>query len=115
MKYGTCQECQQPNTNTAWCRSCSSNHFQDSFPSWDSGNNYINEFIRNAQLNATNDGAVIEWIPYHRFTDIVYRAKGGFGTIYWATWLDRPIRYWYHREKQWVRYGPTSVALKTLN
>ncbi|EXX50600.1 uncharacterized protein OCT59_006006 [Rhizophagus irregularis] len=30
----------------------------------------------------------MEWIPYSQFTDIKEIAKGGFGIIYQATWLD---------------------------
>ena len=30
----------------------------------------------------------MEWIPYSQFTNIKEIAKGGFGIIYQATWLD---------------------------
>jgi hypothetical protein len=39
------------------------------------------------------------WIPYNKFTNVVYIDKGGFGTIYKATWL----------------YNNKEVVFKSLN
>ena len=36
-----------------------------------------------------------EWIPFERFTNVEYLAKGDFGSIYKASWLDSPIKYPY--------------------
>jgi hypothetical protein len=30
----------------------------------------------------------LKWIPYDKFKNIEYLDKGGFGTIYKATWLE---------------------------
>ncbi|PKC09516.1 kinase-like protein [Rhizophagus irregularis] len=34
---------------------------------------------------------LLEWIPYSQFTDVKEIARGGFGIIYQATWLNDPI------------------------
>ncbi|GES99199.1 kinase-like domain-containing protein [Rhizophagus clarus] len=31
----------------------------------------------------------LKWIPYNKFKNVEYLDKGGFGTIYKATWLDK--------------------------
>jgi len=33
----------------------------------------------------------MEWIPYSQFTNVKEIARGGFGIIYQATWLDGSI------------------------
>jgi hypothetical protein len=113
-EHGLCKECSQPNTGSLWCRSCNSKHFQQDFNKWTSGNKEIDEFIQSFQLNATCEEEVLEWIPYEKFEDIKYLAKGGFGTVYKATWNDGHIYYWNTDQNKWHRYG-IYVALKCLN
>ncbi|GBC02509.1 hypothetical protein RclHR1_04660002 [Rhizophagus clarus] len=36
---------------------------------------------------------MMEWIPYSQFTNVEEIAKGGFGIIYLATWLDGSIEH----------------------
>ncbi|GES81738.1 kinase-like domain-containing protein [Rhizophagus clarus] len=44
-------------------------------------------------FNSINQDAktLIEWVPYSQFTNIKEIAKGGFGIIYTATWLEGSI------------------------
>ncbi|GET64834.1 kinase-like domain-containing protein [Rhizophagus irregularis DAOM 181602=DAOM 197198] len=50
----------------------------------------------------------LEWIPYDRFYDIKYIAKGGFGKVYKAKWDDH--------NQNWIRKDQNMVvALKSLN
>ncbi|RIA89043.1 hypothetical protein C1645_825406 [Glomus cerebriforme] len=63
--YGLCNECKQPNTGDEWCQSCSAKHFQQNFKNW------------------------TKWIEYDKFENIEYITKGGFGTIYKASWKDK--------------------------
>ena len=57
-----------------------------------------------------------EWIPYDRFYDIEYIAKGGFGKVYRAIWIDGYIQNWDNKNQNWKRYNSNmSVALKSLN
>ncbi|GBC33909.2 kinase-like domain-containing protein [Rhizophagus irregularis DAOM 181602=DAOM 197198] len=47
--YGICKECEQENTGYQWC------------------------------ITSINHYRVLKWIPYNKFYDIEYTAKGGFG------------------------------------
>jgi hypothetical protein len=121
-KYGLCGECSQPNTGNGkynplpWCQFCNSKHFQQGFNKWTSGNKEIDEFIQKFQLNATRFEEVLEWIPYEKFTDIEYLAKGGFGTVYKAKWIDRYIKYWNIDQNTWKRsFMGDMIVLKCLN
>ena len=115
-KHGLCEECSQPNTGWIWCQSCISKHFQCDFNKWTSSNKEIDEFIQKFQLNATCYEEVLEWIPYEKFENIEYLAKGGFGTVYKAKWVDGHIWYWDIRRNTWQRtFYSRDVALKYLN
>ena len=117
-EYGLCKECSQPNTgyyDDGWCQSCNSKHFQQDFNKWTSGNKEIDEFIQKFQLNATHYEEVLEWIPYEKFSDIEYLAKGGFGTVHKAKWIDGYIYYWGIEQNKWIRLDNTDIVLKFLN
>ncbi|RHZ84213.1 hypothetical protein Glove_84g32 [Diversispora epigaea] len=80
-----CPECNQKwNEYSLWCKPCNSKNFQNDFNNWTSGNDKIDKFIQDAQLNANNYLSVIEWISYDRFKDFKQIGKGGFGTIHYA-------------------------------
>src|SRR5437763_11027256 len=82
------------------------------FEKWSSGNVYIDKFIQDIQLSA-NYYCVLEWIPYD---SIEYIAKGGFGKVYKANWIDGWIYKWNNKNKNWVRRESNMfVALKSLN
>ena len=113
-EYGLCPECNKPNTWYRWCNQCNAKRFQQDFPNWTSGNNYIDNFIQESQLNAQSFTHVLEWIPYNRLTNIKYLAKGGFSTVYNAIWLDGRID-WDYDKKQWSRWSNDKVVIKSLN
>ncbi|RIA93803.1 kinase-like domain-containing protein [Glomus cerebriforme] len=56
----------------------------------------INKFFEPSYIlkyvNTEKVESIIRWIPYFQFTDVVKIAKGGFGTIYRATWSNRSNR-----------------------
>ena len=114
-KYGLCKECSQPNTGQNWCQSCNSKHFQCDFNKWTSGNKEIDEFIQKFQLNATRYEEVLEWVPYEKFSDIEYVAKGGFGTVHKAKWIDGHIMNWNIGQNKWNRVKNEKIVLKSLN
>ena len=114
--YGICEECNQPNTGYKWCNSCNAKRFQQNFENWTSGNDNIDKFIQQTQLSAAWYNKVIEWIPYDRFCNIEYIAKGGFGKVYKANWVDGQIEKWDNKIQNWKRLEPNKlVALKSLN
>ena len=115
-RYGLCKECNQENTGGFWCKTCNAKHFQQNFEKWSSGNVDIDKFIQDTQLSANKSKKVLEWVPYDRFYDIEYIAKGGFGKVYRAIWIDGLIDYWDIKNQNWKRYNPNKfVALKSLN
>ncbi|PKY63193.1 kinase-like protein, partial [Rhizophagus irregularis] len=87
---------------------------------WTSGNNDIDKFIQETQLSehASNIRIrnALEWVPYDRFYDIKYIAKGGFGKVYRANWIDGYLVNWDDENKNWMRYNQNMfVALKSLD
>ena len=104
QKYGLCPECNQPNTDDNWCKECYSKKFQQNFGNWTSGNEHIDKFIQDAQLNARNRFELLEWIPYNRLRNIKFLTKGGFSTVYKALWLDDCIKKWDYEKKDWKRH-----------
>lgn len=111
----TCKKCKTLNNTDYWCKKCNAHRFEKKFIEWTSGNKAIDEFIRNSQLNASNDYNVLEWIPYEKFKKIKYLDKGGFGSVYKATWTDGRILEWNDQIQQWKRKGKMKVALKILH
>ncbi|KLL04571.1 MAG: hypothetical protein MRERV_17c006 [Mycoplasmataceae bacterium RV_VA103A] len=112
--FGTCYECNQPNTSYEWCQSCNAKHFQQDFGKWTSGNSQIDKFIQKCQSEATSAWNILEWIPYEKFKNIEHIADGGFGKVYKAEWEGGSISRWDNEKKEWKRYKNT-VALKTLS
>ena len=117
--FKICEECNQECKNTSnkenWCQPCYSKHLQNDFEKWTSGNIDIDKFIQKTQLVANISDRVIEWIPYHKLKHIKYIAKGEFGSVYSAFWLDGKIDKWNINNQQWDRLGYQRVALKILN
>ena len=88
---------------------------EQNFDKWTSGNEFIDRFIQETQLNAENNHQILEWIPYDRLENVKYLDKGGFSTIYEAVWLDGPIKKWNDDEEKWIRGNNEKVALKNLD
>ncbi|RHZ74203.1 hypothetical protein Glove_227g125 [Diversispora epigaea] len=110
-----CKECNQENYGW-WCKPCHSKHFQNDFNNWTSGNDKIDKFIQDAQLNANYSDELIEWIPFDRFKDVKQIGKGGFGTIHYARWIDGCIKEWDIENQQWKRWDKNKeVALKKFD
>ncbi|CAG8636513.1 18510_t:CDS:2, partial [Acaulospora morrowiae] len=80
-EYGGCKQCKRHNTAFTWCRSC--DHFKTT-QVWTSGNNDIDNYIKEIQLKATDYEDVIEWIPFNRLFE--FRNIGG--AEFQALWLD---------------------------
>ncbi|PKC57919.1 kinase-like protein [Rhizophagus irregularis] len=98
---------------------CLAMHFHQNFVNWTSSNDDIDKFIQNIQLSIHSDYEVskaLEWIPYNRFYNIKYIAKGGFGKIYRANWYDGYMQHWDYEKCKWSRQDQNKfVALKSLD
>ncbi|RHZ85058.1 hypothetical protein Glove_71g72 [Diversispora epigaea] len=118
MSSCTCPECNLEYSKYNWCKPCNSKRFQNDFNNWTSGNDKIDKFIQDAQLNADINWEAIEWISYDRFKDVKQIGKGGFGTIHYARWNGGPIKEWDIENQQWKRYqyeDGVKVALKKFD
>src|SRR5947207_99418 len=62
-----------------------------------------------------NYNELLEWIPYNKFKNFKYIAKGDFAKVYSATWIDGQIKKWNLLSNNWERNGYTKIALKLLN
>jgi hypothetical protein len=96
---------------------CNAMYFQQYFGNWTSGNSDIDKFIQDIQLSVHGTVKdVLEWIPYNRFYNITYIAKGGFGKVYRANWIDGYIYKWNDYNQYWERRNKHMfVALKSLD
>ncbi|EXX53855.1 kinase-like domain-containing protein [Rhizophagus irregularis DAOM 181602=DAOM 197198] len=82
---------------------------------WASGNEKIDEFIREKQLNINYyDDIMPEWISYNQFNEIKEIGKNDFITVYSAVWKDGPLC----KMTKWSNYTRDSnkeVVLKLYN
>ena len=82
--------------------------------SWtSSGNEKLDEIIRNTQLEAKGFDSLyyIEWIPYDDLKNIEKIGKGGFATVYRSEWSNGP-RFVQDNKRRYYENG--LVALKKL-
>ncbi|RIA86511.1 kinase-like domain-containing protein [Glomus cerebriforme] len=115
--YEKCKECNQEITpGNNWCNSCNAKYFQLNFETWTSGNDDIDKFIQDIQSSAKYNDKVLEWIPYNRFYNIEFIAKGGFGEMYKAKLIDGYLFKMDNKNQNWKRDDQSMfVALKSLN
>ncbi|RHZ76135.1 hypothetical protein Glove_203g46 [Diversispora epigaea] len=91
-----------------WYQPCNSKHFKhfkNDFNKWTSGNDAIDKFIQDAQLNANSRFEALEWIPYDGLEYIKQIAK----------WIDGPIINWDIENQQWKRSIQYEVVLKKMS
>ncbi|GBC02165.1 hypothetical protein RclHR1_04490011 [Rhizophagus clarus] len=92
-----------------WCKSCHINHLKNNFANWASGNEKIDNFIQQKQLNIkTSYDLIFEWIPFNEFIEI----RKGESSV--AVWKEGPLCYDII-EKEWMKESSKKVVLKYLN
>src|SRR5581483_11734385 len=89
-----CENCNQECLATTYCEICIRNYLKAKFSNWTSGNDNIDNLIRQCQVKTLNPGFIIEWIPYDKLQDIKYLTEGGFSKIYTAGWIDGRYYEW---------------------
>jgi hypothetical protein len=115
-----CKKCRKQyiddlNAKYEWCKSCQIDNFKGNFTEWSSGNEKIDDLIRDTQLKIHNPSDIIfEWIPYNQFKNIKQVGIGGFATVCSAVWENGPFYYLYDK-KEWIRKSDKKVALKFLH
>ncbi|GBC01959.1 hypothetical protein RclHR1_00440025 [Rhizophagus clarus] len=91
-----CKKCGNEYLYNEWgCKSCRINYLKSNFTNCTSGNIKIDNLIQEMQfkINEPYDpyGIIFKWIPYYEFSNIKEINKGGFATIYLATWRNGPL------------------------
>ena len=114
---GYCKNCYKEYTSASmeWCEPCQIKYFTKNFTEWTSGNEQIDNYIKEMQLKKLKinpQDAVFEWVPYDQFENIKEIGKDGFGTIYSAKWKDGSL-YW--NDCKWTRELDQKVSLKHLH
>jgi serine/threonine protein kinase len=107
-----CPYCNKPFTEELWCNECDTCITEG----WTSGNQNIDEFIKDTMYNARDKkgkNVFLEWVSFDRFTNIKQIGQGGFAKVFSATWLDGKLFYNNGRLKS--NSGPIKVALKRLD
>ncbi|EXX70515.1 Rad53p [Rhizophagus irregularis DAOM 197198w] len=117
------KQCKKCFNDRKWCsRTCLKSYLKNNFSNWTSGNEEIDDFIREMQLklNDKND-VVFEWVPHDQLKNLKKIGKGGFATVYSAIWEHGPLHcdgkkndpnYF---DGQWKRVARENVALKCLD
>src|SRR5688572_13960571 len=98
VKWNSCSDCNKGK----WCVKCNRKRFQQGFSNWTSGNELVDKFIQETQLNGFE---VLEWISYCKLKNIEVLEKGRSSTMYKAIWSDGPISNWCNYERKWIRYN----------
>ncbi|PKC59868.1 hypothetical protein RhiirA1_468827 [Rhizophagus irregularis] len=89
-------------------RQCQPNYLRKSFTNWTSGNEKIDNFIQEKQIDINGPfDIVFEWIPYHQFTNIKEMNEDSHSAI----WMDGPL-YWKIWNKEYIRLSDFKVVLK---
>ena len=109
-----CENCSQECLATLYCELCVRNYLKANFPNWTSGNDDIDNLIRECQVETLEPEKVIEWIPYDKLQNIKYLTEGGCSKIYTAVWIDGGYIEWDSKERQLKRSKKYNVALKRL-
>ncbi|CAG8467030.1 1808_t:CDS:2 [Scutellospora calospora] len=101
-------------TSKEYTNECIRHYLKNDTTDWTSGNKFIDDFIRDSYTSSTLD-TIIEWVPMDHFKDFEFKAKGGFGSIFMATWVDGWIDGWDQEAQKFVRSKPGKVVLKMLD
>ena len=89
FKKSKCPNCHEYNNNTnySWCQTCDPRLLTEG---WTSGNETIDEIIKNTQLKAAkyDNSYYLQWISYDELKDVKKIKDGVFATTYHATWIN---------------------------
>lgn len=58
---------------------------------WTTGNDEIDEIIKETQRTASKHRKPWKWIPFDKFEDVKFLAKGGYGSVFSAWCTDRDV------------------------
>jgi hypothetical protein len=109
-----CENCNQECLAALYCDRCVHNYLKANFSNWTSGNDDIDNLIRECQMETLGPNNVIEWIPYNKLQNIKCLTKNECTEIYTADWIDGRYSEWDSKKQQLKRYGEQNVILNRL-
>ncbi|EXX55968.1 Mkk2p [Rhizophagus irregularis DAOM 197198w] len=107
-----CEICNKECLATLFCEHCVRNYLKANFSNWTSGNDDIDNLIKECQVKAICPNKIPEWIPYNEFRNIEYLTEGGCSEIYTAEWINGSYDEWDSEEQQFKRFREQYVVLK---
>lgn len=107
-----CDICSKEGYTISFCKHCARETLQSKFSS---GNDIIDNAIREAQIKYPFRCGIIEWIEYKDLIDVRYLAEGGCSKIYTATWTKGYFKKYDKEKKEFIRRGPVVKILKQLD
>ena len=110
-----CKKCKLTRYSDKFCENCISLHLQSLFNTWTSGNDIVDNFIQQCQIQSSLLDQIMEWIPYNQFYNVKKLTQGGFSTIYTARWTKGYIVDYNKKKKEFNYFGAQNVVLKCLN
>jgi hypothetical protein len=114
-KAKECNKCKLTRYSSKYCENCISLHLQELFVTWTSGNDIVDKFIQKCQKLSSLPNYIMEWIPFHQFKNVKYLTKGGFSSIYTATWIKGRIDNYDENKKEFTYFPNQLVVLKLLD
>ncbi|GBB98801.1 hypothetical protein RclHR1_33250001 [Rhizophagus clarus] len=96
-----------------WCKPCQINNLKQNFSNWTSGNEKIDDLIKEMQLKIDYNSVIVEWIPYNQFNKIKEIIRGDFTAIYSAIWMNGPLEYKRYKG-EYERISNRKVILKYI-
>ncbi|CAB4440461.1 unnamed protein product [Rhizophagus irregularis] len=113
--YDHCEKCNNYTSDEfRWCGQCGVNFLKANFINWTSGNEIIDNYIREKQLKykyREYRNAIFEWIPYSEF---IYIEERGDNCLTTAIWKDGPSSYDKYFEKKLTKSSYEKVVLRFL-
>ena len=109
-----CAKCQFLPDFFDWCKRCKLNHFRLNYGEFPSGNNEIDDILKDNYCKSKSSEEMIEWIPYNQFYDIKEMGKDNFSTLYSAIWMNDSLNYKVDKngKKIWEKKPNKEVILK---
>jgi len=120
-----CELCDKQYTNSRmkWCNPCQIEDLKEKVTKWTNGNEKINNFIQEMQLNVfiqeeninyNCPNTVFEWVPYNQLSNFKKINKSNSVTVYSAEWKDGSLHY--NRDKRkYIRQSCKKIAIKCLH
>lgn len=109
-----CVLCERSGYTITACEHCLRDVLKSGFANWSSGNEIIDNAIRQSQMTLPLPGWIQEWIPFSEIENMEYMTEGGCSTIYTAIWEKGYLKTFENSKRTFERSGPYKVIVKRL-